>query len=148
MPQAWSCAGSSLEYAECGTGASSLREQSRADNVCLWSFHSRLVFVGLRWVLRSLVYQTEAHAQVCFLNFRGLRPSPMACACGKIIQVWEERGFGRPGQSLGRCTEFPPHSSTSPAQYFNVESCFSFLCEVKPVKIGRQFFLQYFSIFI
>lgn len=36
-------------------------KESRA-NVCLWSFHSRVVFVGLRWVLRSLVYWTEAHA--------------------------------------------------------------------------------------
>lgn len=27
------------------------------------------------------------------------------------MQVWEEQGFGRTGQSLGRLTEFPPHSS-------------------------------------
>lgn len=53
----------------------------------------------IRWVLKSLIYcRLRLTHQVCFLNFRGMKLSPMAHARCKIIQVWEKQGFGRTGQ--------------------------------------------------
>lgn len=53
----------------------------------------------IRWVLRSLIYCRQRFTQqVCFLNLKGVKLSPMAQAYCKIIQVWEKQGFRRTRQ--------------------------------------------------
>lgn len=54
-----------------------------------------------------------------------MRASPRAHVCCKIVQVWEKQGIGRTGQIARRSLKIPTFS-TSPAQYFNVGSSFSF----------------------
>ena len=116
MLQVWPYGGSSLELEECGGGKKDrhvLTYKSR-ENV-FNRFYLRDVSMEIRWVLRSLIYcRLRLTHQVCFLNFRGMKLSPMAHACCKIIQVWEKQGFRRTGQiawkslKISHLTLLPP----------------------------------------
>lgn len=95
--------GTSREFEECGREKRrEVRAQleRRAEKMSVFNLlRLRDVSTEIRCVLRSLIYWIlRLTQQVCCLNFRVMRPSPMAHACCKIIQVWEKQGFGRTGQ--------------------------------------------------
>lgn len=74
--------------------------ERRAEKMSVFNL-SRLrdVSTEIKCVLSSLIYWIlRLTQQVCCLNFRVMRPSPMACACCRIIQVWGKQGFVRIGQ--------------------------------------------------
>lgn len=95
--------GTSSEFEECGRGKKGeVRAQleRRAEKMSVFNL-SRLrdVSTEIKCVLSSLIYWIlRLTQQVCCLNFRVMRPSPMACACCRIIQVWGKQGFVRIGQ--------------------------------------------------
>lgn len=94
--------GTSSEFEECGRekkGEVRAQLERRAEKMSVFNLlRLRDVSTEIKCMLRSLIYWIlRLTQQVCCLNFRVMRPSPMAHACCKIIQVWEKQGFGRTG---------------------------------------------------
>ena len=79
---------------------------------------------------KSYSLETEAGSQVCFLNCRGVRPRPTACACCKIAHVRGKQGLGRTGQGLEKFGEFSLTPLLPWLRIFTWEAVF-FLCEIK-----------------